>query len=165
MTALKTLAITAALAATIIPANAAYLGDVDFTNLKPVACRNLDDAIEASKFNDFGTKYLPKKEFVKRHQASSTFTTISGIPVRVPGKGDCVIASRDDGDDAFDLSVAVQIKATLPNLPSGMIAICATTLVGAIKPQDCNGGAEAVPGYWIVIKPGDFLRNFDLPKE
>jgi hypothetical protein len=46
------LAIAATRIATLTPAKA-YLAVVDFTLLEPVGCRNLDDAIEASKFNGF----------------------------------------------------------------------------------------------------------------
>jgi len=185
MTALKTIAIAAALAAVaVVPVKAKTLGTVDFTLLEPVACRNLDDAIEASKFNDFNIaksdRWLPQVDFVKRHQASSKvdypYSSFPTIPRRIPGKGDCIIGTNDGRGRApltEPLSVAVQVKWTAPNLPAGMIAICAVNfgIGGRFRETDCTGTAELADtndaiafGYWVVTKPENFTRNFDLPK-
>jgi hypothetical protein len=84
----KPLAIAATLIATLTPAKA-YLGVVDFTLPEPIGCRNLDDAIEASKFNGFEAEqrvYLPKVEFVKRHQtrACTHKSPTSGAKANIP---------------------------------------------------------------------------------
>ena len=185
MRALKSLLVATALVAAALPAKAKILGSVDFTLLEPVACRNLDDAIEASKFNDFNIaksdRWLPQVDFVKRHQASSKVDypysgIASNVPRRIPGKGDCVIGTEDVRGRmplAQSLNTAVQVKWNAPNLPAGMIAICAVNfgIGGRFRETDCTGTAEFADtddavafGYWVVTKPENFMRNFDLPK-
>jgi hypothetical protein len=71
----KPLAIAATLIATLTPAKA-YLGVVDFTLPEPIGCRNLDDAIEASKFNGFEAEqrvYLPKIELLNAIRLALNF--------------------------------------------------------------------------------------------
>jgi hypothetical protein len=186
MTIFKTLAIAAALAAVITPAKAfvvptpsptspAYL--VKFPYERPIGCRNLDDAIEASKIDRNaapapGAYYVPVVDFVNRHQAGSK---MDGY-FRVPPKRDCRFDKGSpnilEKSEPFEFSNAVEIKLFAPNLPPGTIAICVdgTLFLGdnSKRPRpDCSGTLDAYKApvaYWIVVKPTMFYRNFDLPK-
>jgi hypothetical protein len=182
----KLLTTTAVLLAFAGSAHADF-GMVDFNLLEPVACRNFDDAIEASKFNDLtvakSERWLPQLEFVKRHQVDSKFIEEKQYHYtrRVPSGHDCVVVmslerSRGVIDGlrlTEDLISASQIKLTAPNLPSGMIAVCAVNYGfrmggGPLPEVDCTGTGDpekTATGYWIITKPKYFMRNFDLPKD
>jgi hypothetical protein len=147
---------------------------VNFSVLRPVACRNLNDAIEASKFNTWQRShdFAPKSDFVRQHQVGSR---MDGY-VRIPTERDCVVASNDSGLENYPLESAVEIKRNAPNLPPGMIAICAVGYgfrmgPGELPTPDCTGTADPskppykATGYWIVAEPNAFMRNFDLPRE
>ena len=162
MKILKALTVAAALAAAVITPAKAELGMVDFHNLKPVACHSFNDAIEASKFNnweDIMRNYQAKREFVKRHGFSSSVLF-----------NDCVIAGdQSNGDTELLLTWAIQIK----RLPTGMIATCVVVPGGlpnldGSRAPDCGDKANpdkgAAVGYWVVTKPEGLMRNFDLPR-
>jgi hypothetical protein len=174
MTALKTLAIAAALAAVVATPAKAEPRMVYLDELKPVACRNLNDAIEASKFNGWENMrdYQEKREFVKRHGFSKSVLF-----------NDCVIAGNQaNGEVELKLMWAIQIKTAAPGLPAGMIATCVVVPGGlpnldGSRAPDCTGTAVSTTydravmdagkpalGYWVVTKPEALLRNFDLPK-
>jgi hypothetical protein len=164
MNTLKTLLVLAALAVAIVPAKA-EVGMVYLKDLLPVACRNLNDAIEASKFNDWNglREYQAKREFVKRRGFSKSVLF-----------NNCVIAgSQGEGDEELLLTWAIQIK----KLPTGMIATCVVVPGGlpnldGSRAPDCTGTAVSPEadaskpqvGYWVVMKPENLMRNFDLPK-
>lgn len=166
---LKPLAIAATLIAILAPAKAGDFREVHFP-LRPVACRNLDDAIVASKFNITERDNDEKVDFVRRHQIGTQWTGVLGA-LRVPPKGDCVIAADERGHEYARLNEAVQIKRNVPGLPAGMIAICAVFFGGPITedppPPDCTPAADwekARIGYWVITRPEYIMRNFDLPK-
>ena len=153
MKILKPLAIAAALAAVVTPALAGGKTlKVDFELLQPVACRNLDDAIEASRFNNFERDQLAKVNFLRSKRGTC-------------GIGHSHVGIGHEGN--LFLTELRQLKWSVPNLPPGMIAICVTgpTVVWA----DCTGTAsqelKLATGYWVVTKPENFLRNFDLPRD
>ena len=173
MTTLKTLLVAATLAAAVIaPAKAGpTLGQVDFEPFQPVACRNLDDAIEAAgKFNDNATDgwrdLRAKIDFVRLHQAGSK----PGVgpyneAVRITPKGDCVVATgaSEDRDETAPLHQVLEIRTKAPRLPAGMIAICVRT--GSMVKSGCDEPVSDKPyvSYWVVTKPESVTRNFDLP--
>ena len=193
MRALKALMVAAALAAAVAPAQAAgiryynddgstvgtipILGSVDFMRNMPIACRNLDDAIEAAgKFTDDDGRpgdFRAKLDFVRLHQAGSK----RGIgpynePFRIKPKGDCVVvvpaSDSDRRDETAPLDTAVAIKMKAPRLPAGMIAIC--VFKGSMVKDACDEPTsdkkyEGYVSYWVVMKPKSVMRNFDLPKE
>jgi hypothetical protein len=176
----KPLAIAALSIAMFTPAKADenYLGLVDFRLLdRPIACRNLDDAIEASKLDRKSVPPrplpIPFVAFVQRHQAGSTTGTgrLPGSTItwsyRIPPKDDCRFA---DADQDGSLQVAADVKLTAPNLPPGTIAICVTTAFlapGARYPacgESFTSNGNTYVSYWIVVEPRMLMRSFDLPK-
>jgi hypothetical protein len=192
MTTLKSLLVATALVAAIVPAKAAgiryynddgstnggtfpVLGYVDFEPYQPVACRNLDDAIEAAgKFNDHATDgwrdLRAKIDFVRLHQAGSK----RGVgpynePVRIKPKNDCVVATgaSEGRDETAPLHMPVEIRMKAPRLPVGMIAICVAA--GSMVKDACDEPTsdkryEGYVSYWIVTRPESIKRNFDLLK-
>jgi len=163
----KLLIALATTVALVGPAKAEFLGSVDFKLLKPIACRNLEDAVQvASRFNAFDAPdwrdYRARLDFVRIHQVG---TKRGPYGIRIPPKSDCVIAGPNDTDATAPLSTAVEIRTKAPGLPAGMIAVCA--IAGSMAKNGCDETDPNEPyvGYWIVTKPEHFMRNFDLPRQ
>jgi len=189
MKILKTLMVAAALAAIVTPAKAVSLGQVDY-KLLPIACRNLDDAIEASKldtsshelvygFRPNGGPVYPHVAWVLRHQLGSKIEHGPYMDQRIPPDRDCRWPDGSMatifGDKTIEahLRTAVKVKLTAPNLPPGKIAVCVIPGSDAIgdKPRDCAGEPPTknsvgywMATYWVVVDPKGLVRDFDLPK-
>src|SRR5262249_18520699 len=192
---LKPLAIAALSIAMLAPAQAKdpnyfSLGLVDFKFVKaPIGCRNLDDAIEASKLDRepkstaelvYPEGVYPFVAWALRHQAGSKMEQINQyVSQRIPPKGDCRFADKIH-DNIFkktegNLSTAVKVKWSAPNLPPGKIAVCVTDTYGWVPEslRDCSGTVEPVVSptgwhvatYWVVVDPDMLWRTFDLPRE
>jgi hypothetical protein len=194
MTALKTLAIAAALAATVttpvMAGDNRGLGLVDVHLMDfPVACRALDNAIEASKLDtkapvkiEYDPQLFPRGKYsyvawVLRHQVGSTESP--DFPhFRIPPKRDCRFGkdgySNIFGQPELPLNGAIAVRYAAPGLPPGKIAVCVTNSY-AMFPDSVRGCPDSAEGrlengafvftYWIVAEPEWFMRNFDLPRE
>ena len=132
----------------------------------PIVCRNLDDAIEASKIMDLlaesaagkksseidelnklvydlpvGHPVVAHVAWVLRHQQGSKSGTYLQ---RIPPKRDCRYSNDKTlnilGRTDQTLSTAIKIKTT--GLPPGKIAICLTNMIGVFESaRDCSDEA------------------------